>query len=212
MTGVLSGCTTTGMHLPDRRGQIDYGTRVPLRVCLLRDAEISEQRARALIAVVDQEFDPYGIDVAIVWIRPWQRPGFTMSAIMRDLAPRPLEPPCDRLVAMVGRHLGDMLWGLALPEVLGAVETTTHTRGYVVSSLGSLNQILSSPSGTAVHEFYHLLGCTHALSKSACYEQIRTLKRHYSSGIDFFPGLAETGQPILSRAESDALLSLQTIQ
>ena len=113
---------------------------------------------------------------------------------------------------MVGRHLGDTLWSLALPEVLGAVETTTHTHGYVVSSLGSLNQILSSPSGTAVHEFYHLLGCTHALSKSGCYEQIRALKRHYSSDIDFFPGLSETGELILSRAERDALLSLQTIQ
>ena len=198
--------------MPDKRGKIDYGTRLHLRVCLLRDAEISEQRARALIAAVDQEFDIYGTDVAIVWIRPWQRPGFTMSAIMRDLAPRPLEPPCGRLVAMVGRHLGDTLWGLALPEVLGAVETTTHTRGYVVSSLGSLNQILSSPSGTAVHEFYHLLGCTHARSKSECYEQIQALKRYYSSDVDFFPGLSKTGELILSRAESEALLSLQTIQ
>ncbi len=101
---------------------------------------------------------------------------------------------------------------LALPEVLGALETTTHTRGYVVSSFGSLNQLLSSPSGTAVHEFYHLLGCTHALSKSACYKQIRTLKRQYSSDVGFFSGLGDTGQPIFSRAESDALLNLQTIQ
>ncbi len=56
--------------MPDKRGKIGYGTRVPLRICLLREAEISEQRARALIAAVGQEFDPYGIDVAIVRIRP----------------------------------------------------------------------------------------------------------------------------------------------
>jgi hypothetical protein len=59
-------------------------------------------------------------------------------------------PPCDRLVALVDRNAGDFLWGLVMPEILGEVDNATHTRGYIVATTGSVNQMIEPPSKAAV--------------------------------------------------------------
>jgi hypothetical protein len=194
------GCGTIGVGLPSLRESIDFGPRVELRVCLLVDPGVGEERARSLVAAADRELDVYGIDVVVLWLRPWARPAFTADGMIEDLLRRPLEPPCDRLVAFAGRNLADTLWGLLLPQTLGAVDGPTHTRGVIVGRLATPGQLLMSPSRTTAHEFYHLLGCAHALTKRSCYDQILALKRARPPGDAFMPGITGRRQLIRSRA------------
>jgi hypothetical protein len=202
-----TGCSTLGVPVPGSLAANDFGARQELRVCLLRESSVSEARAQALIAGINGGLAPYGIEVVVPWMRPWERPGYTSEAIVGELAARPLEPPCDRLVALLGRPWTDVLLGLVVPEALGGVETTTRTRGYGVASGGSLKQLLTPPGLAARHEFHHLLGCLHALTRSACYAQIAALKRARADNReDFFPGVAPGGMPIRTRAEVDARL------
>ena len=58
----------------------------------------------------------------------------------------PIPDECDRVLALISRNVGDVIWGLtALPEVLGEVNDETLTHGFVVGKMGSLNQLLMSP-------------------------------------------------------------------
>jgi hypothetical protein len=134
---------------------------------------------------VNIEFAPYGIQIVVPWQHAWTRAGFTHSSLFDDVARRDLEPPCDRLVALVDRNAGDFLWGLLMPEILGEVDEATRTRGYIVATTGSVNQLLEPPSQATVHEFYHLLGCPHALSLSRCYHLIAALKTHIDPAKGF---------------------------
>ena len=200
-----TGCTTIGTHTTERL-KVDYGAPQSLEVCLLRSPDVTQQRTDELIAAVNKEFAPYGITVQVPWIRDWQRPGFTASTIVEDLLNRGIEPPCDRLMGLVDRHAGDFLWGLVLPEVLGAVDDVTRTHGYVVATLGSVNQAFMGPHMAAVHEFYHLVGCPHGLTKSRCYHAIAQMKASAPAGSDFFPGLSKDGKYLLTREDANAAI------
>jgi len=96
-----------------------------------------------------------------------------------------------------------------MPEILGAVETRTNSKGYVVAEVGSLNQVLTfqSPSSAAIHEFYHLLGCSHGIDKGDAYRQVRHIKqlaaRNRLQGRDFFPAMSEKGRVYSLRADVD---------
>jgi hypothetical protein len=195
-----SACGTIGAGLPSLRDSIDFGARVELRVCLLVDPTVGEAKARSLVSAADRELDVYGIDVVVPWTRPWTRPAFTADGMLEELLQRPLEPPCDRLVAFAGRNLADSLWGLLLPQTLGAVDGPTHTRGMIVGRLATPGQLLMSPSRTTRHEFYHLLGCAHALTKRSCYDQIRRLKEATPAAGGFVPGVTGDRRLIPSRA------------
>ena len=150
-----------------------------------------------------------GLHVVTPWIRAWERPAFSQKGITRYVARRPLKVPCDRILALVGRDARDFLWGALMPEILGAVETRTNSKGYVVAQVGSLNQVLTfqSPSGAAVHEFYHLLGCHHGIDQEDAYRQVRHIKqlavRNRLQGRDFFPAMSEKGRVYTSRADVD---------
>ena len=194
----LGACTTVGMQTR-QRVTIDYGPPVQMRVCVLKAPGVTPQRVSDLVGAVNTEFAPYGIQVVVPWMRPWARSGFTYRQLFDEVAARELEPPCDRLMAFVDRNVGDFLWSLAMPEVLGAVDDDTHTHGFVIANWGSLNQLIASPKTTTVHEFYHLLGCPHAVSLSYCYGRIAALKRSLASTPDFFPGVGRDEQFLLSR-------------
>jgi hypothetical protein len=142
------------------------------------------------------------LTITVPWTRPWQRPGFTRRTIIRGVAAVPLEPPCDRLLALVDRHVGDALWGLPLlPEIGGSVEAASATRGYVVANRATLTQPWASPTEAAVHEFHHMLGCPHAKSRVLCYRRIATLKREADDGL--VPAMALDGRLIATRAEAN---------
>lgn len=200
----LGGCASLGAEDAGYRDGIDYGPPRDIQVCLLKAPDVGDVRARQLVAAMNQEMRPFGIRVVVPWTRPWQRPGFTERAMLRDLAARPLEAPCDRLVALVGRHVGDALWGLPLlPEIVGSVDTASMTRGYVVANRATLAQAWVRPTDVAAHEFYHLLGCPHAKSRVLCYRRIATLKRA-AGDSGFFPSMTLDGTLVATREIADA--------
>jgi predicted small lipoprotein YifL len=206
----LMGCTSIGpTGLPPEASDIDLGPDVELRVCIYQDKYVSDKRAASIISAIEKEFVQYGLIVKVAAINAWQRPGFMHRDILRDIARRPLKQPFDRTFALVGRDLRDFAWGIFLPEVYGAVETWTHTKGYVVAEMGSLNQLLTfqSPQQAAVHEFYHMLGVEHMDGKRIICEKIARLKRlaieNRQSGQDFFPGISSSGKLYLSRDAVD---------
>jgi hypothetical protein len=101
---------------------------------------------------------------------------------------------------------------MILPEILGAVESTTMTKGYSVAEWGSLNQVLSlrSPENLMVHETYHLLGCGHGLNAGLCYDQIvrikKAAKKNREEGQDFFPSMTPGGKIVWTRDGVDRIL------
>jgi len=205
LVAALSGCTTVGVHTKER-ATIDYGPRVEMRVCVLTAPKVDRARVDALIASVNKEFEPYAIAVTVPWVRPWVRPGFTADSMIDDVIRRDLEIPCDRLVALVDRNAGDFLWGLVMPEILGAVEVNTHTHGYIVATSASVNQMFEAPAAATVHEFYHFLGCPHSLSMTECYRIIAALKHHVDPDADLFPGITPDGGYLLTRDAVNATL------
>ena len=200
-----TGCTSIGMDT-NKRDTVDYGAPQELRVCLLKTDEVPDERAAELITAVNEEFAPFGITVTVPWLRPWERPGFTVYEIFPALLARELEEPCDRLVGLIDYHAGDFVWSLFLPQVLGAVDTETRTHGYVFATFGSLNQIGAGPKSAMVHEFYHLIGCPHAATKTKCYEQIAAMKTSRPPGSDLFPAMDNEGKYLHTRAEVNEVL------
>jgi hypothetical protein len=208
-TAMIMGCTTIGVPDAAKMGKIDFGAPVPMRVCLLKDREISRQRTDEIKAALQEELRPYGIEVMYPWVAQWDRPGFWSDTQVSGIVLMPLVPPCDRIFGLAGRHTGDFFWGIIMPEILGAVEGKTFTRGFAVVEWGSLNQLLSfaGPESNAVHEGYHLLGCGHGLVMDDCYEQIRTMKiiavQERERGNDFFPTISSDGYILRTREEVD---------
>jgi hypothetical protein len=197
------------MHDTEAYRNMDFGSQEDLRICVYKDVKVSDEKADQIIAAIKHELRKYRLDVRIPWIRSAERPSFSGDAIIKHLAALPLEEPCDRLFFMVGRDLKDFLWGIALPEKLGAVETVTMTKGFVAAQYGSFNQLLSltSPVKAAIHEAYHMLGCEHDAIMSACYDQIdymkKAAKRNRLRGNDFFPGMSSEGYLYRTRASAD---------
>lgn len=186
----LSACTSMGSHNVPARSGMDFGPRESLSFCLLLDEGITEQAARDLIDEAwRDEGALYGLTIKVVSVRPWKRPAFTMQGIVEALLRQPLRPECDRVFALIGRHFGDVVWGLlGLPEVLGAVDDNTGTHGYAVIQRASVNQAFMSPASVVRHEIYHLLGCGEHFNMSSCYARISAMKRRKRlEGIDFFP-------------------------
>ncbi len=206
----MSACTSMGSHNVQARSGIDFGPPESLSFCLLVDDGITEQTARDLIdAAWREEGALYGLTIKVASVRPWPRPAYTMQGIIVALLGQPLRPECDRVFALVGRHLGDVVWGLiGLPEVLGAVDDNTSTHGYAVIQRASLNQMFASPTSVVRHEIYHLLGCGEHFNMSGCYDTITAMKRRKRlGGDDFFPawdGINE--RALLSRDAVNARL------
>ena len=203
------GCTTIGMHQPAALSKTEFGPLVSVRLCVLLDEGISRDDAQALLdAAWQEEGRRYNLRFEIVDATEWQRPAFTADGILSALVTVPLSSSCDRLLAFVGRHLGDVVWGLIGPaEVLGAVNDATQTHGYVVARIGSLQQLILTPASALRHELYHLLGCEH-FAMVRCYQTIAQLKRDRGiSDPDFFPSWsAIEKRSVRSRRDVNALL------
>lgn len=150
----LFGCTTLGLSNPDRLTRIDFGPRLVVNLCLLLDHGITEQDATTLLRDAwEKDGQELGLPLFVSEIRRWERPGFTVQQIAAGLVHMPLPNDCDRMVAFIGRHAGDVLWGvLGMPEVLGWANNATRTHGYVVAQFASLNQVVTSPSAALRHE------------------------------------------------------------
>lgn len=189
---LAAGCATSmGPHDFAAMQATDFGPPVTVKICALLDEGITPGEARELLAKAWAEDGPrYGVSFTIAHAARWQRPGFTVRAIMGDVARYRLRPPCDRILALVGRHAGDMLWGIMPISVdLGGVNTSTSTHGFVVARLTTATQWLTPPKDALNHELHHMLGCHPHFNMAACYPQIMALKRAAAAlGGAFFPG------------------------
>lgn len=185
-----------------------------LRICLLVDQGVSSETVDKLSQAIRDELRKSRIKLLVPWSRPWERKAFTRDGLLSEISRFPLEAPCDRIVALVGRNFGDFLYGLVVGiEVLGSVEQVTHTHGYIVAERASINQIFISPSGVAAHETGHLLGCHDGDSATQCQEKVIRLKdaarQNRKEGKNFFPGQSLDAQMIGERELCDLLLTLQ---
>ena len=189
------GCTTVGIQDKATMENINFGPPEKLRICIYKDVTISDKQTERIIAALQTEFSQFGLEIEVPWVKPWKRPAFTGDEILNNFVSCPLESPCDRLLALVGRNFGDFLWGLIMPELHGAVEVVSMTKGFIVAEIGSFNQIVSMSSAAriAIHETYHLLGCDHGLNAKPCYEKIALIKKitrkRRLAGHDFFPSV-----------------------
>lgn len=205
LAALLAGCTSVGFHTKMALRQLDFGPPDTVALCLYLDDGISEERARALVEEAWRDDAPlYGLSVTVPMVRRWPRPAFTMDGIMDALRQEPLTPPCDRIMALIGRHAGDYVWGLLLlPEVLGAVNDESSTHSYAVVEWASLNQLLSPPGATVRHELYHLLGCDEHFNMPRCYEQIAELKHwRRAHQAEFFPAWDAITKRVLGSREA----------
>jgi hypothetical protein len=200
---VLGACTSMGPHKQAARQQIDFGPPQTVGVCLYLDDGITEQAGRSLVKEAWRSEAPlYQLDVEVVKVKRWPRPAFQMEGIMAALRQERLEAPCDRILALIGRNVGDVIWGVVGPEVLGAVNDETLTHGYSVARWGSVNQLVMSPVDVTRHEIYHLLGCGDHNDMARCYRQISDLKAYRQArGGDFFPAWDFINRQLLASRE-----------
>jgi hypothetical protein len=191
---LLQGCTTIGVHNPRALRSLDFGPPEEVRFCVLLEEGISQDYAEALLLAWNtEEGKKYNPFLRPVSFERHKRGGFTANGIIQDVLKVPLRGECDKVVFFVGRHLGDMLYGIAtlnpyvpLPELVGAVNAETTTHGFVIASLGSPNQLLGellffqSRHSVTIHELYHFFGCGHSYTTmDGCYKRIHTLKATY---------------------------------
>ena len=202
---LLAGCTSIGTHDPRVRSTVDFGPPDAVSLCLYLDDGVSEERARGLVEEAwSTEAPLYGLRVKVTGVTRWHRPAFTMDGILEALSREPLRPGCDRVLALLGRHVGDFIWGLLpLPEALGAVDDDTLTHAYAVITRVTINQIFLSPRNVVRHELYHMLGCPEHFDMEGCYRQIAALKRwKLAHQSEFFPAWDSVKQEMLVSRES----------
>lgn len=202
----LTGCTTVGVHDLSRLAQTPMGLPVEVRLCVYLDSGISAAQAHELLdAAWRDEEARLGLRWRIVEVRPWHRAAFTVWGLKEAAVHLPLTSHCDRLMVFVGRHAGDVLYGLLsmaipLPEVLGWADDVTRTHGYVVASRVSALQLGMPPASTLRHELYHMLGCEHDITLGPCYQRIAELKA--AQREDFFPAINPEGGIVLATRQA----------
>lgn len=170
-----------GFDHPALRDSFDYGPPREVRVCVYLDDGISAQDAAELLHSWDDQASIYNLYIKPVSFEGLRREGFLHSQILGQVTRMPLPAECDRMLYFVNRNAGDALYGLVaaalgLPEVLGEVDDTTLTRGYVVARRATMNQLVLSPAHITEHELFHLLGCPAHFNMPDCYRRIQSLK------------------------------------
>jgi len=214
------------MHHEGMLRQMDFGPPQQVRLCVELDDGVTEADARQLIGSWNSEAPRYGLYVTPVSFEHHSRNGFFHWQIMHDIEQIPLKAPCDRLMFFANRNFGDFLYGIAglatgVPEVLGEVDDTTLTHGFVYAKIATPNQLLIPPSAATRHEMYHLLGCGQHFNMPACYVELQYLKsasKVMSETADesrpedhFFPTYANrTASLVLTRDDANAMAGRHT--
>ncbi|PJZ69591.1 hypothetical protein CH373_08755 [Leptospira perolatii] len=216
----LHGCTTVGFHRNSIRETHDFGKLSQIRVCVWKDENVSEERMRNLFEIWNEELSLYKLHANISNVRKWNRKGWTGGAIMEELYESRMPPECDRIFALAGFKFSDLVFEIGqiilalffIPtyQILGAVDSPTGTRGYILAHTSTLGHLLvGGASSTMVHEGYHLLGCGHGFFLSDCYEEIEKLKKASDSEkakqYNFLPALNPEGGFIYDRREINLL-------
>lgn len=201
---LLAGCTSVGGLAPRPAATANDG--FVLRVCVMRDPGVPTATVNDLFAAWQEELAPLGIRPVVADMTELSRPSFTALGAFTVLEQQQLGPNCDRMALLVGRNVGDVVYGLGaimgMPEIYGAVDTKTNTRMYLVAETATIPHMLfGGAKGGIIHEGYHLLGCGH-WSWADCYKQIDKLKAlAREKSTDFIPALTEDGRVFKARAD-----------
>lgn len=207
VVALLAGCTSVGFHDEARRAEV-FASASPtaIRLCVLLDDGIDEAEAQALLADAwNPDEERVGIAWQITHAERYSRPAYGYSGLKAAVDALKVPPDCDRLMVFIGRHIGDVLYGLVgiampAPEVLGYADDLDRTRGYVVAKRASILQLVMTPASTLRHELYHLLGCEHGTTLASCYDGIAVLRLIHPR-VGYLPGWdPERKRPVL-RAE-----------
>jgi hypothetical protein len=206
LTVLLYGCASTDRPAPASES-IHYGSRQTLHLCVLKSVSLSLRRAEAYLAQVRNDLVTYRLILDVTWIHPWEQPGDGSAAILADLSQRPLDAPCDRIVALVDRTGAAFVSGLLLPEVSGEADAATSTRGYIELAYTAPNPFFRRAEDAAVLRFHALLGCTSSMSSNACEHRIAELKAATDPESGFLPGITPDGAYLSTRADVNEALS-----
>ncbi len=191
-----AGCTFIGNWDQTAYERHHWGDWRTVHVCVYRDAGVSEQEERELLASWTNEGEDakYRLHLVAEDKGRLKLAGGWHNDLMTQVAHIPLSGDCDRVFYLAAHHPGDYLYanlpllvGIAPPEVLGEVDGPTMTHGWAyVGSDSLLGALVESPAETVRHEFYHLVGgCPdqwfYAHAMEACYDAIQKVKGLASS-------------------------------
>ena len=175
---LLTGCTTIGFDTKVRESY-SWEPQTNMTICVLVGPNVDN--AEKMSAHSQKEFSQYNINLDFEY-QDWTPP---RRQILKAVMQVPLKAPCDRLFAYLHRPIWQSLISL-VASIEGEVDNASGSRGYAYVSGLSASGLVAGPSKYIVaHEFYHLVGCGHGMSKNNCYAKIKEMK-HISTD-EFVP-------------------------
>ena len=165
----LTGCTTIGFDTKVRESY-SWEPQTDMTICVLVGPKVDN--AEQISAHSKAEFSQYNINLDFEY-QDWTPPTI---GILKAVMQVPLKAPCDRLFAYLHRPILQSLMSL-VASIEGEVDNASGSRGYgYVSGLSAAMLMVGSGKKVVAHEFYHLMGCGHSMSKNNCYAKIQEMK------------------------------------
>lgn len=188
----IINCTTIGFHNYNKLNSYDFSKIIKYRLCFYKEETVSLNRIQSLSENLTSVLKLYNIDLETKVIGQVKRPGFNTQNIYEFIIKIPIPDECDRVMVLLERNIFDFVLHIFLPEIMGLVEGSTRTRGFIFADYLSVNSLTgSSPSRILIHENYHFLGCDHSIIMNDCYSKIYQHKEsaieNYKNNIIFFP-------------------------
>jgi len=182
----------------------------PLRVCLLASPRVRPAELRTVVENLRASGQAFGIAVEI----PGVPEGGVARAVTRpsldDLMRRPLDPPCDRMVAVYRDPPAESLsraWIARGPS--GGVDRLTHTRAYIVLQVRPFPENLAGVAFPGAAEISWLLGCSPGTTSATCHARVRRLTSAPMGHDDFFPAWTSGDTLLRRRADVETELARQ---
>jgi len=197
-------CTTIGFHNHNKLNSYDFSKNINYRLCFYQEKSVSPERVRALSESLSSELMLYNINLETKILGEVARPGFKTQNIYEFIIKIPIPDDCDRVMVLLERNIFDFVIHIFLPEIMGLVEGSTRTRGFIFADYLSINSLTGgTPKRILIHENYHFLGCDHSIIMDDCYNQIFLHKElaieNYKNNNLFFPSLDYKNKFIINR-------------
>jgi len=200
----IINCTTIGFHNFDKLNSYDFSKNVNYKLCFYKEKSVSPERIQYISENLSYELRLYNINLETKVLGEVKRPGFKTRNIYEFIIKIPIPDECDRVMLLLERNIFDFVIHIFLPEIMGLVEGSTRTRGFIFADYLSINSLTGgTPSRILIHENYHFLGCDHSIIMDDCYKQIFKHKEsaieNYNNNISFFPSLDYKNKLITKR-------------
>ena len=177
-----------------------------LRVCVMRASDVTDERVQEIREGLQRGADRHGVRVEIPWVREWSRSGFATEDSLISLMRVPLEAPCDRLLGLIGRHLGDFIANVAGFNVPIVLDRETSARAVIVANMDPVNSALRPPDRNAEFLTQAYLGCRLRLDifQEECAQRVANLQRNVDPVADFVPGVTKKREFLTTREAVEA--------